>query len=145
MLCSLKNEADWVQEPRGRALIKFIAEKATINQIAIARKINELEELKYIEKEFRGHQEKILWRVKILTDSWDETRLTEKHERENIALEAGRTEQEAKAPTAVALTNLKPELVKATTEKKFAIFMDYSNLEKICRERQTASVIFLGY
>lgn len=106
ILCSLKNEINWVQAPGGHALLKFLSEKTKLSQLTISKKLEKLAELKYIEKGFRG---KILWRIRILTETWDETLLiTNKKE-------------------------VKKKLIAAPsspTNKKFAIFLDFVNLEK---------------
>lgn len=123
LVCSFKNAVDWVQAPNGSALIKFISEKSGICQVATTKKIDELAELRYIQKEFYGKKKKILWRVKILIKEWDPKILEKKQEEDRAA----------KIPIAVA-----PQTKQVTpSEKKtlqpprrFAIFMDFVNLEK---------------
>lgn len=147
LLCSLKNATGWIQEPGGRELIKFLATKAQTSSMAVKRALNELEELKYIKKDFRGSRKKILWRVKILIDYWNETPLNEKHEKEMLILEKdpldienvgdalktnlNQQPGEANAESQVHLeAPTTPELLEKEPERRFAIFMDFVNLEK---------------
>ncbi|MBI2063504.1 MAG: NYN domain-containing protein [Candidatus Yanofskybacteria bacterium] len=108
LLCSLKNSIGWVQAPNGRALIKHLSEETKVSPAPIGKKIQELEKLGYIQEDFHGNT---LWRIRILIPEWDESRLPKKQE-------TARSEPASKSPKPA-----KPQ------EKRFAVFMDYKNLE----------------
>lgn len=135
-LCSLKNEAGWVQEPKGRALTRFLAEKTSLCPATVGNNLKRLADLKYIEKEFHGRQKAILWRVKILANTWDESLVTEKHgqntsEKTRLNLAPNAEEPTVLTPTVGTSSHPNPEPEPAKTpEKRFAVFMDYSNLER---------------
>lgn len=134
LLGSLKNEVGWVQAPGGHSLLKFLSEKTGIGQQTALKKLDELAKLGYIQKDFRGN---ILWRIKILISEWDESRLQKKQEKEKlepvstpvvaasvVGVAQEKNLQHAPTPTPELSKPAKPQ------EKRFAIFMDYVNLEK---------------
>ncbi len=115
ILCSLKNGVNWVQAPGGHALVKFLSEKTKRSQVAIAKKIEELTELKYIEKDFRGKKGCVLWRIRILNTTWDENCVIKK---------TGKGKKLRR--TSIG----SPPESQGSQNKKFAIFLDFVNLEK---------------
>ena len=117
-LSSLKNSLGWAQAPGGHALIKFLSEETHVSQAPIGKKIDELAKLGYIQKDFHGNT---LWRIKILLSEWDDNRLPEKRKREKVKSESVVVQTVNAVPT--------ENIQHTQQEKRFAVFMDYKNLE----------------